>query len=131
MNYVEAETEKLGIREFEKQNRSLSLHLYGGKALTASDREMLDYILSSGAYGTIMRRVQNKMRNNGWGKIRYMLYRFSVPISRKNRRYACFAGLYPFFYRHKFLLPLLPFYRTFRAILSGKLKAEVKAVKDA
>ena len=131
MNYVEAETEKLGIREFEKQNRALSLHLYGGEALTASDREMLDYILSSGTYGTIAHSVQNKLRKTGWSKIRYMLDRFSVPVSRKNPKYTAYAGSYPFFYRHRVLLPLLPFYRTFRAIQSGRFKAEAKAVKDA
>ena len=60
-----------------------------------------------------------------------MLDRFFVPISKKNPGYAIFACFYPIFYRHKVLLPLLPFYRTFRAIQSGSFKAEAKAVKDA
>ena len=135
MNYVEAELEKLGILEFEKQNRSLSFHLYGGETLTASDQDMLDYILSSGTYGTethrMTHRIQKKIRENRWSKIRYMLDRFSVPISRKNLKYANYTKTYPFFYRHKTLLPLLPFYRIFRAIQSGRFKTEAKAVKDA
>lgn len=131
INDVEAKTEKLGIREFEEQYRALSLHLYGGEALTAFDREMLDYILSSGANGSIIHSVQNKMRKNGWGKFRYMLNRFSVPISKKNPYYTIYAGVYPFFYQHKVLLPLLPFYRTFLAIRAGRFKAEAKAVKNA
>ncbi len=36
-SYVEAEAEKIGIAEFEKANRSLALHLFGGEPLTDED----------------------------------------------------------------------------------------------
>ena len=71
------------------------------------------------------------MKEYGGGKIWYMLNRFFVPVSKKNKNYAVYAGYYPFFYKHKILLPLLPLYRTFRAIKSGKFKAEAKAIKNA
>ena len=61
MEYVEAEAEKLGIRDFEKENRSLAMRLFGGGELTAADREMLEYILSSGTYGTAVHKVENKL----------------------------------------------------------------------
>ena len=51
--------------------------------------------------------------------------------SRKNKNYAKFADSYPFFYRHKILLPLLPFYRTFRSLKAGRFRAEAKALKNA
>lgn len=131
MEYVEVETGKLGINDFEKENRSLAMHLFGGGELTMVERKMLGYILSSGTYGTLIHSVENKMKKNGWGKIKYMLHRFSVPVSRKNKDYAVFAGSYPFFYKHKILLPLLPFYRTIRAMKSGKFQVEAKALKNA
>ena len=131
MTYVAAEAEKLGMAEFEEQNRSLAQHLFSGEELTNPDREMLDYILSSGVYGTFVHRVENKMSKHDWGKLGYALDRFAVPVSRENREYAAFAAQYPFFYQHKVLLPFLPFYRIFRAMKAGRFQAEAKAIKNA
>ena len=57
--------------------------------------------------------------------------RLLVPVSRRGGRYESFAGLYPLFYRHKVLLPLLPLYRTLRAMGAGRFKAEARAIRDA
>jgi len=131
MAYVAAEAEKLGIKEFEAASRSLSQRLFSGAELTAADREMLDYILASGVYGNVLHRVENTMHKRGFGKIGYALNRFSVPFSRKNDRYKAFSQTYPVFYRHKLLLPLLPFYRSCHAMKSGRFRAEAKAIKKA
>ena len=131
MAYVAEEAKKLRIAEYESQNRSLAQHLFSGAELTEADQKMLDYIMSSGVYGTINHRVENTMAKHGYGKIKYALHRFFVPVSKKNENYAAYAGSYPFFYKHKILLPLLPFYRTFRAIKAGRFKTEVKALKKA
>lgn len=131
MDYVAAEAEKMGLAEFEADNRGLSLRLFSGETLPERDREMLDYALSSGVYGTIKNKVDNGMRKANGSRIRYAMSRFFVPISKKSRRYAAHANAYPFFYRHRFLLPFLPFYRTFRAMKTGKFQAEAKAIKNA
>ena len=131
MGYVAAEAEKLGIAAFEAANRSLAQHLFSGEALTEADKEMLNYILDSGVYGTVNHRVENGMSRNGWGKIQYALNRFLVPVNRKNKNYEAFAGCYPLFYQHKILLPLLPFYRTFQSMKSGRFISEAKAIKNA
>ena len=107
MRYVAAEAEKLGIRMFEAQNRSLALHLFGAGDLTGADQSMLEYMLSSGVFGTIEHKVSNKMRQRQWTAPQYMLHRFFVPFSKKNREYDVYAGVYPFFYQHRLLLPLL------------------------
>lgn len=131
MDYVAAEAEKLGIAEFEAQNRTLAQHLFSGGELTEADQEMLEYVLSSGVYGTIGHRVENTMTRHGYGKIGYALHRFFVPVSRKNKDYAAYAGAYPFFYKYKIFLPLLPFYRTFRSMKAGRFKFEARAIKNA
>lgn len=130
MGYVTAEAQKMGIEVFEKQNRSLACHLFRGEDLTEDEQKMLDYILSSGTYGTFFHRVTNAMEKKNWSKARYALHRFFTPVSRKNPDYDDYAANYPFFYRHKILLPLLPFYRLFRAILSGRFMSEAKAIRD-
>lgn len=128
MSYVTAEVEKMGIAEFEAAIRSLAQRLFTGRELTEPGREMLDYILSSGSYGTFVHTIENRMAERGWGRLRYALNRFFVPVSRKNKAYETYAAGYPLFYKHKILLPLLPFYRTFRAIKSGKLKHEAETI---
>ncbi len=129
MDYVAAETEKLGIAEFEASNRSLAQHLFSGGELTETDKEMLEYVLSSGVYGTMNHRVENSMKEYGGGKLWYMLNRFFVPVSKKNKRYQAMATYFPFFYKHKILLPLLPFYRVLRGLKSGRMIRELKVIK--
>ncbi len=131
MNYVKTEAAKMGIAGFEAANRSLAQRLFSGKELSEADREMLDYILSSGAYGTAVHQVENAMARQKQGRLGYTLRRFRVPFSRKNGSYAAYAAMYPFFYRHRLLLPFLPFWRLFRSIRSGRFKTEAKAVKSA
>ena len=60
-----------------------------------------------------------------------MLHRFFVPIRRTDPAYAVYAWEYPFFYRHKILLVLLPFYRIIRAMKAGRFVAEAKAIRKA
>ena len=128
MAYVAGEAEKLGIGEFEVRNRSLAQHLFSGRDLTEDERAMLKYVLDSGVYGTDDHRLENAIPEQGWGKLLYVLKRFFVPVSRKNPDYTAFSLMYPFFYRHKLLLPFLPFYRIFQAVRSGRLIVEAKAV---
>ncbi len=130
MDYVAAEAEKLGLGSFEEQNRTLALRLFGGETLSDSDREMLDYFLSSGAFGTIPNRVRNTMRRNGGNRLRYLAGRIRVPFSRKDPEYAAFAEEYPLFYRYRILLPFLPFYRVIRAVRLGRFQEEAKTLRD-
>ena len=107
MAYAAVGSRKMGIQDFEGKNRLLSLHL------------------SPGTYGTIQRRAENKMRKNGSSKLRYILERFSVLFSRKNKNYTSFAGMYPFFYKHRIMLPILPLCRT-----AGRFQREAQAIRD-
>ena len=124
--YISGELEKLGISDFEAQNRSLAMHLFDGEVLTAQDQEMLDYILSSGTYGNLQNRVVNgisKYGNGPWAKLKYIFRRLFLPMDTVR-------AVFPLFARYPFLLPFLPFYRVFRALSSrkGRLQAELKAL---
>ena len=128
MEYVASEAEKMGIGPFEKRNRELALRLFGGDGLAGADDGMMAYFLASGAYGTYEHRMQNRFRETGRGKLRYMLDRFLVPVSQEDPRYADYARVYPFFYRHRILLPVLPFYRILKGLRNGRLAAESRAI---
>lgn len=125
-DYVEENAKILGMGEFEKKNRRLSMSLFGGKTVT--DEAMLSYILSSAAYGTLDHRVDNAIRKQGGGRLRYLLRRLSVPFLASDPRYRVFAGYYPFFYKHRILLPFLPVYRVVRAAAKGRLAPEWKSI---
>ena len=117
MDYISGEMKKLGIADFEEKNRRLALKVFSPEffsaekisaaddvlnALTAQEREMLGYFITSGAYGTYEHTISNAVES--MGKFRYVLQRIFIPL-RLVEKY------YPFFYRHKMLLPLLPLYR--------------------
>ncbi len=142
MDHIIREMRSLGLSEFEKQQRSLAMHLFSETSalqkakLTEEDLGMLDYILSSGTYGTVQNSVNNKMKKMGGGlkgRFRYLYKRFFVPVRRSDPAYESFEKQYPFFYKHKLLLPLLPFCRLTRALKSGRRRilAEIRTALGA
>ena len=111
-NYISAEAQKLGIGNFEQQNRSLALHLFGNGQLTENDQDMLEYIIYSGAYGTLQHIVENKIKkynNAEKGKLTFIKNRLFLPLEEVRIHY-------PFYYKHKILLPVLFVYRIGRAL---------------
>ena len=61
MEYIECEVKKLGISDFERQSRHLALNLFDGCELSAEDKEMLEYIVFSGTFGTTEHSIENKI----------------------------------------------------------------------
>ena len=111
-DYIKAECTKLDISEFEQKNKQLALHLFVGEDLTAEDRQMLEYIVFSGTYGTIQHNIENNVLNYGGGKKgkrKFILKKLFMPWSEIKKHY-------PLVYRHKILLPGLFFYRLGRAV---------------
>ena len=112
--YIRGETEKLGIRDFEVENRRLSLKIFRTgipENLTYEERKLLNYHLTSGAYGTDRHRFQNKVRKKGL--LPYVWGRVFLPMR-------VVKIWYPFFAKHKILLPLLPLYRLIKFRKSAK-----------
>ncbi len=127
-SYIDEELNKLGLKDFEARNRSLALHLLTGEALTAADREMLDYILSSGTYGTVSNKINNVISqygNGAFAKTRYVLSRIFLPLKTVKTAF-------PLFIKIPILLPFLPVYRLFKGLTQRKekLRAEFKALRE-
>ncbi len=121
-DYIEKETRKLGIENFEKKNRALAEQLFGeGKV---EEDEMLSYMLGSGVYGNMDNLVNNRLTLSG-SKWKYIWKRIFLPLSTVKKAY-------PLFYRHRILLPFLPLYRLYLMKKRGRstLKAELKALHD-
>ena len=96
-NYIDNETEKLGISDFEQKNRQLSLSLFNGETLSSTNKNMLEYIIFSGAYGTAENYIKNDMTEIGRWK--YFLKRLTLPYSQMLEEYPILQKapiLYPF-----------------------------------
>ena len=111
--YIERETQKLGISEFERNNRELAMRLFSGERLTERDEEMLGYVLSSGTYGTMKNYVRNQIAKRG---------RFGYLISRTFPVYSSMKSLYPILESLPILLPICWVLRLVEAIITKPQK---------
>lgn len=124
--YIEAEMRKLGLSEFEKQSRSLALHLFGKATLTEKEMAMLEYVTWSGAFGTTAHRTDNRVKELGGGlkgKARYIKNRLFIPMESVKEYYSVF-------YNHKTLLPFLPFWRIGKGLVINRktIRSEIHSL---
>lgn len=106
--YIGTEMDKLGLREFEKENRNLAQKIFSGgdiSGLSEKDRKRLNYYVQSGAYGRGEQIFANYVHKTGTA--RYVFRRIFLPGELVKEHY-------PFFYEHKLFIPLLPIYRIVR-----------------
>ena len=125
-SYIAGELQKLGLTEFERVSRELACALFGDGEWTAETKAVLENRLLAGVYGSEENRVSRDVKQLGGGaagKLRYVLGRLIV--SRQTVQEA-----YPFFWKHKVLLPLLPAYRLARgiAIDGPRVRTELAAL---
>lgn len=131
--YIDSELRALGINDYEKKSTGLSKKLFNGNMLTVEEKQLLDYYIFSGAYGTAENLVDNQIRKinkKPFAKLDYLKNRIFVPISRNNPSYRLYAARYPKFYKNRRILPLLPAYRLFSALKNSRKRIfmEIKAL---
>jgi hypothetical protein len=128
-SYIDGELDKVGIADFEAKNRSLAMHLFSNEELTIQDQTMLEYILSSGTYGTVQNSVRNQMDKYGGGfpgKMKYVFHRLFLPMD-------VVRAVFPTFAKYPVLLPFLPFYRVFSGLIKrrDKVMTELKTLRKS
>ena len=101
-DYINKEFSKLDISDFEKANRTLALNLFNAQKLTNEQEKMLNYILSSGTYGTLQNNSDNEIAKYGrWG---YFLKRLTLPYPQMLEEFPILKKnpvLYPIFWLHR------------------------------
>ena len=132
MSYINAESSKIGISDFETKNRALALKLFTDNQLSEDEIKMLDYFLSSGTYGTYEQQVENSINKSGH-KLKYITRRIIGPIRKDDPYGKQFRIRYATFFKYPVLLPFLPFYRLFNSIKNNpkRLRREAVAVSKA
>ncbi|MGN0620881.1 MAG: nucleotidyltransferase family protein [Porcipelethomonas sp.] len=119
--YIERQLDILEIADFEKSNRSLSEKIFADPEhleLSFEEKEMLEYCLFSGTYGTTNQLAQRKIENfykktGSTSRLKYIRNRIFPPMET-------YEMYFPFFYRHKILLPVGWAYRLIRGVTSRR-----------
>jgi hypothetical protein len=129
-DYIETELKKLNLFEEEKVLKSLAKKLfdpYEERELNEEEKEIFDFIFSSGVYGnrknfTINGLNRYKKEGSNY-KLKYVYHRLFLPESSLKISF-------PFFYRHKWARPFLAVYRLMKALFIGRdtLKTELGTI---
>ncbi|MEE3325185.1 MAG: nucleotidyltransferase family protein [Methanosphaera sp.] len=136
ISYIERECEKIDLAEFELMCRTLSQKLFSPDSekydLSEKEEQFLNRIIMSGAYGNQDLGVEsklNKLLGNGEStklvKWKYYFKRIFVPLD-------FIKDVYPFYYRHKLLIPVLWITRIAKALTINRkrIQSELKSVDD-
>ena len=114
--YMAKELKKLKIADYEQQSRKLAVKLFRRQELGEKEKKLLNYHIFSGTYGNTENKVRNGIRNYGKGsKAKYILRRIFPPMQQ-------IKVWDNFFYRHKWLIPVLLVYRPFRGLFRKRKK---------
>lgn len=129
-HYITRELDRLNIKEYEQKARLLAKAVFSESLLDEEKRGELMYYVSSGTFGTPEHKQTNIIAKNLSGddsknsKHQYIKNRLFLPMDVIKKQY-------PFFYHHKYLLPLLSVYRLFKAtfIKPKEVWAEYRRIK--
>ena len=120
---VDQELTKLGLLDFERSFASLSFKTLEQKELGKEEGEMLLYIISSGAYGTLSNHVKNGLKNQS--KAKYIIRRIFPPLS-------FYKNNHPIAYYSIIGIPFVWLRRLLRAVFVRRknINKELEAIKE-
>lgn len=114
---IERELESLRLLRFEQRSRDLSVKLFSLQKLSDVDTELLSLFLNTSLYGSVRQGEYNYLtrrldgRDNKSAKAKLFFDEVFLHGDELNKRY-------PFFAKHKWLLPVLYAYRPFKGLFT-------------
>ena len=130
--YLDEELKKLKLTDFERDVRILADKAFTGSALSQREQAELERFADAGVLGTEERALQSDIskyyqKDGGKKSVLNYYFRRAFVLSEKD-----LEKHFPFFYRHKILLPALPFYRLTKGVIKHPkhLVSEYKTVKQ-
>ena len=100
----------------------------GDTKLTFSERQMLEFILGSGVFGTRNNRIRKQLVRDGGSDDIHIMTRITYILHRLYPKGEGYVVRYPFFYKHVWAYVFLPIYRLARR---GNIKSLIREVKMA
>ena len=113
LDYITREFETLGMTEYAETNKVLAEKVFLGKRLTQEEIHELNYYITSGVYGTTEHNVDNQLKNIKHSKVKYMFQRLFPSMEQ-------IKAFFPFFYYHKYLIPVLWIWRPFHGLMHNR-----------
>lgn len=116
-DYIRQELEKLRLTSFEQSVRELAVKLFDLQKLTEQDKELFLHFLDSPLYGSVSQGEYNMLTRNlagkdtGRVKAKYLFDRIFLHGDALEKSF-------PFFAKHKGLLPCLYVYRLFKGLFT-------------
>lgn len=132
--YIETECDKLEIANFEKQSRELALKIFTASAnteLPESDKQMLEYYLTSGTYGTLENAV--KVKRKEYAEKTGDISRLSYIINRIFPDKEWYEENQPFYNKHPYFKPFFVVIRLFRSVFfkRKRILSELKLIRKS
>ena len=139
-DYIDRELSSLGVSEYEKTIRGLAMKVFSleyaaspsemHKVLSAEEFKTYEYMCFSGTYGTSDQDLHNALLSyerlcggdSTKAKRKYLWHRIFPPMK-------VYEIYYPFYYKHKILIPFLFLKRITRAIFKKPKKVWRSFVK--
>lgn len=133
-NYIETECEKLGISDFEKQRRGLAVKIFAASAnaeISEADKQMLEYYLRSGTYGTLENAV--KVRRKKYADKTGKTSKLSYIMNRLFPDPEWYEAYKPFYNRHPYFKPFFVLYRLFRGAFFRRkaIASEFRVIRNS
>lgn len=135
-DYINEQLQILGIKDFEASLRSLTIKVitydnFDRSVLSDDEFDILNSMFESGTYGSPKTQLKQQLRKmqkrkskiRFTTKVKYLLGFVFPPVEE-------YKNSYPFFYKHKYLIPFLAPYRVVKALIKNreKIKSEVTKV---
>ncbi len=114
--------EKGDLLKFAEVARQLSKVWFEDAEHTNITRQMEQYILRGGVYGTIENRIAVQQQKKG-GRIKYALSKIFIP-------YDTIKFHYPILQKHRWLTPIMEVRRWFKLVFCGHVKRSMRELKQ-
>ena len=109
------------LLRFAKAARKLCRIWFENEEYDSVSKQMEDYILRGGVYGTIENRIMVQQQKKG-GRLKYALSRIFIP-------YDAIKFHYPILQKHRWLTPFMEVRRWSRLLFCGKTKMAINEFK--
>ncbi len=109
------------LLRFAEMARALSRVWFDNEDHTEITKQIEDYVLRGGVYGTIENNIMIQQQKKG-GRLRYALSKIFIP-------YDIIKFHYPILQKHRWLTPIMEVRRWFKLIFCGHASKSVKELK--
>ena len=110
-----------GLLKFSEVSRQLCRVWFENEEHTAITKQMEQYIVNGGVYGSLKNRVKIQGQKEG-GKWKYVFFRIFLPYEHLKLEYPCLI-------KNKWLTPIVQLRRWFRIVFGGRIKHAAKEIK--